>query len=121
MKPSTIHHLNSGLIILSCIIAFYVPFELFLFSYAILGPLHYLTEIGWLHKKNYFTKGKYDFIYLVVASVILVYWNYKPPKDYRITGDFLFFSLLTCIAFVFIKDWLYRFVIFILAVLFCLF
>ncbi|MDO9001663.1 MAG: hypothetical protein Q7W45_17980 [Bacteroidota bacterium] len=118
MKSSTIHHLNSALIIISCIVAFYIPFELFLFSYGILGPLHYLTEIGWLHKKNYFTKGKYDFIFLVVACVILVYWNYNPPKNYGLTADIILYSLLSCIAFVFIKDWLYRFVIFALALIF---
>lgn len=118
MKPATIHHLNTGLIILSCIVAFFIPFELFLFSYGILGPLHYLTEIGWLHKKNYFTKGKYDFVFLGVACVILVYWNYNPPKNYGLTADIILFSLLSCIAFVFIKDWLYRFVIIALALVF---
>jgi hypothetical protein len=118
MKSATIHHLNTGLIILSCIIAFFIPFELFLFSYGILGPLHYLTEIGWLHKKNYFTKGKYDFVFLGVACVILVYWNYNPPKNYGLTADIILFSLLSCIAFVFIKDWLYRFVIIALALVF---
>jgi len=118
MKAATIHHLNTGLIILSCIVAFYIPFELFLFSYAILGPLHYLTEIGWLHKKNYFTKGKYDFVFLVVACVILVYWNHHPPKNYGLTADIILFSLLSCIAFVFIKDWLYRFVIIALSLVF---
>ncbi len=118
MKSATIHHLNTGLIILSCIIAFFIPFELFLFSYGILGPLHYLTEIGWLHKKNYFTKGKYDFIFLIVACVILVWWNYHPPKNYNLTAHIILFSLLACIAFVFIKDWLYRIVIFIMAALF---
>jgi hypothetical protein len=111
MKSATIHHLNTGLIVLSCVIAFFVPFELFLFSYGILGPLHYLTEIGWLHKKNYFTKGKYDFIFLALACVVLVYWNYKPPKNFGLTADIILFSLLSCIAFVFIKDWLYRAVI----------
>ncbi len=118
MKSATIHHLNTGLIILSCIVAFFIPFELFLFSYGILGPLHYLTEIGWLHKKNYFTKGKYDFVFLGVACVILVYWNYNPPKNYGLTADIILFSLLSCIAFVFIKDWLYRFVIIALALVF---
>jgi len=118
MKPNTIHHLNTGLIIISCIVAFFIPFELFLFSYGILGPLHYLTEIGWLHKKNYFTKGKYDFVFLGVACVILVYWNYNPPKNYGLTADIILFSLLSCIAFVFIKDWLYRFVIIALALVF---
>ncbi len=118
MKPATIHHLNTGLIILSCAIAFYIPFELFLFSYGILGPLHYLTEIGWLHKKNYFTKGKYDFVFLIITCVILVYWNYYPPRKVGLIADIIFFSLLSCLAFVFIKDWLYRFVIFALALLF---
>ena len=117
MKPATIHNLNSGLIIISCIVAYFIPFELFLFSYGILGPLHYLTEIGWLHKKNYFTKGKYDFVFLVVTCVILVYWNYNPPKNYGLNADIILFSLLSSIAFVFIKDWLYRFVIIALALL----
>lgn len=118
MKATTIHHLNSGLIILSCIVAFFIPFELFLFSYGILGPLHYLTEIGWLHKKNYFTKGKYDFLFLTGACVILMYWNYNPPKDFGITADLIFFSLIASIAFVFIKDWLYRFVMIALLIVF---
>src|ERR1043166_5039049 len=118
MKPSTVHHINSGLIILSCIVAFYIPFELFLFSYAVLGPLHYLTEIGWLHKKNYFTKGKYDFVFLTVACVILVYWNYHPPKQYGLTADIILLCLLSAINFVFIKDWLYRFVVIALSMVF---
>jgi len=41
-----------------CVAAFLFPFELFLFSYAVLGPLHYLTEISWLHERNYFTAAK---------------------------------------------------------------
>jgi hypothetical protein len=109
MKAATVHHINSGLIILSCIVAFYIPFELFLFSYAVLGPLHYLTEIGWLHKKNYFTKGKFDFIYLTVACCILVYWNFYPPKKQDLMADCILLGALGSIIFVFIKDWLYRF------------
>lgn len=56
MKLSTdqTNYLNIGLMILSCAVAFIYPFELFLFSYAVLGPLHYLTEISWLHDRKYF-------------------------------------------------------------------
>ena len=120
MKSNTIHHINTGLILLSCLIAYYVPFELFLFSYGILGPLHYLTEIGWLHKKNYFTKGKYDFVYLSIACVILVYWNYDPPsnKNFGLIPDIILLSLLSSIALVFIKDWLYRIVLFAMVLVF---
>jgi hypothetical protein len=117
MKAASIHHLNTGLIILSCVMAFFLPFELFLFSYGILGPLHYLTEIGWLHKKNYFTKGKYDFLFLIGACLLLMYWQYNPPKKFSLTADLIFLSLLSCIAFVFIKDWLYRFALIILSLI----
>jgi hypothetical protein len=117
MKPAAIHHINSGLIILSCIVAFFIPFELFLFSYAVLGPLHYLTEIGWLHKKNYFTKGKYDFLLLTLACIILVYWNFNPPKSGTLMADIILLGALASIVFVFIKDWLYRMALIILALL----
>jgi len=40
-----VNYLNIGLMAASCLIAYAVPFELFLFSYAVLGPLHYLTQI----------------------------------------------------------------------------
>lgn len=103
--------------VLSCLVAFFIPFELFLFSYAILGPLHYLTEIGWLHKKNYFTKGKNDFIFLVLGCVLIVYWNYFPTKNYTRTADVLLFCLLLSIVFVFIKDWLYRLILILLFII----
>lgn len=121
MKPATIHHINTGLIILSCIVAFFIPFELFLFSYGVLGPLHYLTEIGWLHKKNYFTKGKYDFVFLVVACLLLMLWIYKPPQKGNLTTDIILFSVFASMIFVFIKDWLYRIVLMTLALVFIAF
>lgn len=34
------------------------PFELFLFSYIVLGPLHYLTEINWLDQQHYFLRAQ---------------------------------------------------------------
>jgi hypothetical protein len=57
LTTTQINYLNIGLMIVSCLLAFRFPFELFLFSYAILGPLHYLTEISWLHDRKYFTEG----------------------------------------------------------------
>jgi len=60
MTGSSLNYLNIGLIFISMLVAFKVPFELFLFSYAVLGPLHYLTEISWLRKRQFFTTGKND-------------------------------------------------------------
>jgi hypothetical protein len=51
-------YLNIGLLLVSCVCAFVSPFELFLFSYAVLGPLHYLTEVSWLHDRGYFVNPR---------------------------------------------------------------
>ncbi len=71
-KQSTerINILNIGLMLLSGLLAFAWPFYLFLFAYAFLGPLHYLTEISWLHDRSYYTKRKYDYVFLVVITFI---------------------------------------------------
>ena len=56
--------------VISLIAAFFLPFWLFIFSYAVLGPLHYLTEIGWLKKKRFFATGKYDFLPLAIIGIV---------------------------------------------------
>lgn len=102
--------------VVSCILAFILPFELFLFSYAVLGPLHYLTEIGWLHKKNYFTKGKYDFIALSFLCVLVFYFSFvQPAKTQTQVPNIIAFGLLLAAIFVFVKDNLYRGVLCVLA------
>ena len=52
MTTSQVNYLNIGLMIVSAIAAFILPFELFLFAYAVLGPLHYLTESSWLQDRG---------------------------------------------------------------------
>ncbi len=49
MSVTKIDQANLGFVILAFCIAHVVPLDLLLFSYAILGPAHYLTEISWLH------------------------------------------------------------------------
>jgi hypothetical protein len=58
LNATQVNYLNIGLMIVSCLLSFQFPFELFLFSYAVLGPLHYLTEISWLHERKYFIEGQ---------------------------------------------------------------
>lgn len=64
--------LNVLLMLLSLVVAFYLPFQLFLFSYAVLGPLHYLTEIRWLNSKHFFVADKRWIMVLLIAGVIIV-------------------------------------------------
>ncbi|MFN8115517.1 MAG: hypothetical protein U0W65_05345 [Bacteroidia bacterium] len=111
-----IHYANIGLMIVSAVLAFVLPFELFLFSYAVLGPLHYLTEIGWLHKKNYYTKGKYDFLFLGVLCVLVFYFSFiQPAKTDTQIPSIILYGVLLSLIFVFIKDNLYRVILSLLA------
>ena len=66
------NYLNIALMAAAAAIATVLPFELFLFAYAVLGPAHYLTQISWLHDRKYFTTGKYDFLLLVLLVWKLV-------------------------------------------------
>lgn len=66
-----INFLNIGLMLLSCVVALFIPFELFLFAYAVLGPAHYLTEISWLQKRRFFTRGEHDYWLLGGLAVLL--------------------------------------------------
>jgi len=89
MKLTTTHidWINIGLMLVSACAAFVLPFEVFLFSYAVLGPLHYLTEISWLHERKYFTTGARDALVLVLLGIFLfvtsvIIPKYFPPAEY---------------------------------------
>lgn len=71
MTHKQIDLLNIGLIFFALWLAFKIPFELFLFSYAFFGPLHYLTEINWLNKKNFFIQNpKIIWVLGILAFVV---------------------------------------------------
>lgn len=72
MTTRSVDLLNIGLMFAALALAFALPFELFLFSYAVLGPLHYLTEISWLGERNFFTQGKRDWIPLAAIAVLVL-------------------------------------------------
>lgn len=103
---------NILLMIVSCCIAMVLPFELFLFSYAILGPLHYLTEISWLHDKNYYTKSRYDAIILVVVGLLITVKYFDNFLDIDLPDGFdanlAYIALLSSIIFVTVKNPLYK-------------
>lgn len=114
-KDSKINYLNIGLMVITAILAFFMPFETFLLAYAFLGPLHYLTEISWLHDRQYFTKGKYDFVPLLLIGVALSYAAFA--KDASFDMDFyntfvllglfdklLVLALFSSLLFAFVKN-----------------
>jgi len=96
---------NILLMLVSCALAFILPFELFLFSYAVLGPLHYLTEIGWLHKKGYFTTGKYDYIFLaILAGLITLGFLGISDSLNDVSNGLVYLGFLMALAMVVFKD-----------------
>lgn len=101
--------------VLTATAAYFFPFETFLLAYAYLGPLHYLTEISWLHDRNYFSKGKYDFLVLFIVGVLLSYAAFA--KDFGVSLEvyeyfvkmnlfdkLLVFALISSILFAFVKN-----------------
>tara|TARA_B110000211_G_C14082773_1_gene555347 strand:+ start:350 stop:1345 length:996 start_codon:yes stop_codon:yes gene_type:complete len=65
VKNQNIDRLNIILIPACLILAYILPFRLLIYSYAILGPLHYLTEINWLNDNNYFSKSKKTTVWIL--------------------------------------------------------
>lgn len=85
-----IEGLNVLLILTSLFLALLLPFELFLFSYAVLGPLHYLTEINWLNKNNYFIKKrKYVWVLMFFTFIISFIVLFRYFKFDTIFSSFL--------------------------------
>ncbi|HWF43458.1 MAG TPA: hypothetical protein VG537_02345, partial [Candidatus Kapabacteria bacterium] len=109
-KHSTdrINILNIGLMVVSAILAYVWPFYLFLVAYAVLGPLHYLTEISWLHDRSYYTNRKYDYLFLLIAGVVYggsLLVKYSEPQILANAIPLAFFG---SIIFISTKNWYAR-------------
>jgi hypothetical protein len=66
-----LNYLNIALMLLAMTLALARPFELFLLAYAVLGPLHYLTEISWLRDKGFYTRRRHDYLFLVLVGGLM--------------------------------------------------
>ncbi|OYU80173.1 MAG: hypothetical protein CFE23_10665 [Flavobacterium sp. BFFFF1] len=82
MIRNNIDLVNIVLMVLSMAVAVFIPFELFLFVYAVLGPLHYLTEINWLHGRNYFLTRKNDYFFIFFFIGLLLVTSIFQLKGY---------------------------------------
>lgn len=75
MTGAQVDRLNIGLLLIAALVAYALPFSTFLFAYAVLGPLHYFTEVQWLHHRGYFVKqpGVWPWVLGGVAVLLSVY------------------------------------------------
>jgi hypothetical protein len=126
MKP-IVDIVNFFLIWLTLGLAMKWPFQLFLFSYIVIGPVHYLTEINWLDKQDYFLRPKDSrvFVWSMVFLVLLLTaaallpitgaWQWSKPLHeaiYQLPGQpvqqILRWSwVLLLVAFVMAAAWLF--------------
>ena len=70
MARADVIHL--GLMVAALLLAYVLPFELLLLSYAVLGPVHYLTEISWLHERRYFMPWRSLALVLALVAIVAV-------------------------------------------------
>jgi len=104
----TIDGVNIALLLFSCALAFVIPFELFLFSYAVIGPLHYLTEINWLHNRKVFATSALDYWIMAVLALLLFLFTFF-VKGYGTFINVLFFaSFFYGLGIVLLNDYFHR-------------
>ncbi len=117
VKPGKddVNWLNIGLMAAACGAAVAAPFQVFLCAWAILGPLHYLTEISWLHDRNYFTRrnmARRWWLMLVIFAVLTIGFAYATndplqrniPVPFQVALIYLVFAAAA--AAIFVHDWL---------------
>jgi len=104
-----INYYNVLAMLASAGLALFIPFELMLLSYAILGPLHYLTEISWLNTRQFFTIKKYD--YLLIAAVVIVSVLFKLPS-----ANLVYYAFGLSFILLVINNTLYRILAFLLLI-----
>lgn len=104
--------LNTAFMVMSLVVAYYVPVELVLLSYAFLGPAHYLTQISWMHDRQYFVASRafpYIFVILGIVYTLLIY---TPMADLTFYADIMFIGLALAASMIFQKPWHWRLCLF---------
>ncbi len=100
-----VNYLNVFLMFASLGIALFYPFELFLFFYIIVGPLHYITEISWLEKKQFFLLNKKHVVlplFSIIFFGIVLFFPNQIYNDY--INTLLFSSLLLALSMIITKN-----------------
>lgn len=103
---------NIVLMILSTMIAFFVPFHAFILAYAVLGPLHYLTEISWLEKRDFFGGRKYDVILFILIAGAFTYMVFdEETKLANYSNSLMLITLVFALCMVFVSNVIVKYAI----------
>jgi hypothetical protein len=100
MGMAKIEAVNAALIVACAILVHFYPFHVLILSYAVLGPAHYLTEIGWLHQRQYFARGPGIGLLFIVPAGILAFGS-----DSRLSAFALAFAIIVSAGFLLSASW----------------
>lgn len=114
-RKDDVNWLNVGLMILACGAAIVAPFHVFLFAYTVIGPLHYLTEISWLHDRNYFTRRILArrwwlaLVLLTLLALAVAYASNNPPHitvPPKVEIALIYLVFAAAAAAIYARDWM---------------
>lgn len=109
VKSFSVDSINIGLILVAWLLAYCVPWPLLILAYAVLGPAHYLTQISWLYDRQFFTRRRTDYVYLILLSLGIL-------LSAQGFAQLLLLTLFAAFAFAFFSDWTRRFWVLLLGV-----
>ncbi len=110
MNTSRIDVLNIGLMLVALGLACVAPYEVFLLAYTVLGPLHYLTEISWLHDRKNFCTRRVDTLLLVLPTVfVFMGWGvmvnlWHSPFFAAYSAEILVFTFCSALVYQSVKN-----------------
>jgi hypothetical protein len=110
MTTAKLDFLNIGLMLAALGLASAFPYEVFLVAYAFLGPLHYVTEISWLHDRKNFCTHRVDAFLLILPTffvflglgVLFKVWH--SPFFAAFAPEIMVFTFLSALIYLTVKN-----------------
>ena len=109
MSTFQLDGLNIGLMLVALGLALVMPFEVFILGYAFIGPLHYITEISWLHDRKNFCANREDGIFLILPAILFFLGSSLTMSLHvsflkGITGEVMFFTFFSALVYLTTKN-----------------
>ncbi len=102
---SRLEQVNIALMVFSALLAYFFPFETFVWSFALLSPLHYFSEISWLHGKNFYLSHRLEIALLIVLALVVLGIRFDVIQGNFLIASLLAFGFFMSFIFVITESW----------------
>ncbi len=102
---SRLEQINILLMMLCALSAYFIPFETFVWSFALLSPLHYFSEISWLHGKKYYLNHHWEAGLLALLALLLLAIRFDLVEAHFLIASLLAFGFFMSFVFVITNSW----------------